>query len=150
MCLETIESSDRESKDQEASGNKEDPASSSTNSGQCKYCWGSESTFENPCIVACKCTGSVGFIHFKCLKNWLELKATMKVLGNIQTIFWRNFECELCKQAYPYIFKVEEKIYKLVDIKKPINGNYLVLESLPLERNSSRTIHVLAFSAANT
>ncbi len=71
----------------------------------------------------------------------------MKVLGNIQTIFWRNFECELCKQAYPYIFKVADKIYKLVDIKKPINGNYLVLESLPLERNSSRTIHVLAFSS---
>lgn len=39
-----------------------------------------------------------------------------------------------------------ENIYKLVDIKKPDTGNYLVMESLPLERNSSRTIHILGFS----
>jgi hypothetical protein len=32
--------------------------------GTCRFCWGNESTPENPCIVPCKCTGSVGFIHF--------------------------------------------------------------------------------------
>jgi hypothetical protein len=38
---------------------------------QCRFCWGTESTEENPCIVPCKCSGSVGFIHYECLKNWL-------------------------------------------------------------------------------
>jgi pSer/pThr/pTyr-binding forkhead associated (FHA) protein len=43
-----------------------------------------------------------------------------------------------------------DRIYKLVDIKKPETGNYLVMESLPLERNSSRTIHILGFSDTET
>lgn len=30
-------------------------------------------------------------------------------------------------------------------MKKPETPNYLVMESLPLERNSSRTVHMLAF-----
>jgi len=37
----------------------------------CRFCWGNESTEDNPCIVPCKCSGSVGFIHYNCLKNWL-------------------------------------------------------------------------------
>ena len=41
---------------------------------------------------------------------------------------------------------MNDRIYKLVDIKKPDTGNYLVMESLPLERNSSRTIHILGFT----
>ena len=30
-------------------------------------------------------------------------------------------------------------------MKKPEQPNYLVMESLPLERNSSRTVHMLVF-----
>jgi predicted component of type VI protein secretion system len=33
-----------------------------------------------------------------------------------------------------------------VDIQKPKSGHFMVMESLPLEKNTSRTIHVLAFS----
>lgn len=36
----------------------------STSQGQCRFCWGTESNEENPCIVPCKCSGSVGFIHY--------------------------------------------------------------------------------------
>lgn len=59
----------------------------------------------------------MGFIHFKCLKNWLDMKATIKESGNIYSVFWKNFECELCKHTYPYIFRVGQTIYKLVDLK---------------------------------
>jgi FHA domain len=49
------------------------------------------------------------------------------------------------------LFKTQnQKVYKLVDIQLPTScretGYYIVLESLPLEKNSSRTIHVLGFS----
>ena len=96
--------------------------------------------------MPCKCSGSVGFVHFKCLKSWLNLKVTQKQQGNILSLFWRSFECEICKHAYPYIFKVGEQIYKLVEMAKPDQPNYLVMESLPLERNSSRTVHLLSFN----
>jgi predicted component of type VI protein secretion system len=33
-----------------------------------------------------------------------------------------------------------------VDIQKPKSGHFMVMESLPLEKNTSRTIHVLGFS----
>lgn len=70
-----------------------------------------------------------------------------KETPQITTLFWRNFECELCKYAYPYLFKTSNKVYKLVDIKNPLNSqNFVVMESLALEKNSSRTIHVMAFS----
>jgi len=105
---------------------------------------------ENPCIVPCKCSGSVGYIHFLCLKNWLDLKVQSKEAGNITTHYWRTFECEICKQAYPYIFKIGTNIYRLVTLTKPASNRYIVMESLPLEKNSSRTIHVLNFADDNT
>mmetsp|Transcript_23915 Transcript_23915/g.32047 ORF Transcript_23915/g.32047 Transcript_23915/m.32047 type:complete len:177 (-) Transcript_23915:854-1384(-) len=70
-----------------------------------------------------------------------------KETPQITTLFWRNFECELCKYAYPYLFKTANRVYKLVDIRTPLNSqNFIVMESLALEKNSSRTIHVMAFS----
>jgi len=63
-------------------------------------------------------------------------------------MYWKTFECEICKQAYPYLFKVGPQIYKLVEIQLPTNcGYFMVMESLPLEKNTSRTIHVLGFSS---
>lgn len=144
VCLDHQDQSDVESRVSSAA--KQDQHSNSTNHGQCKYCWGTDSSLENPCIVPCKCSGSVGFVHFKCLKSWLNLKVTQKQQGNILSLFWRSFECEICKHAYPYIFKVGEQIYKLVEMAKPDQPNYLVMESLPLERNSSRTVHLLSFN----
>jgi len=40
----------------------------------CKVCWSSEQTTENPLLNSCKCDGSVRFIHFECLKQWLKTK----------------------------------------------------------------------------
>ena len=31
---------------------------------QCRICWGNEDEPDNPLIIACKCKGSVGLIHF--------------------------------------------------------------------------------------
>jgi pSer/pThr/pTyr-binding forkhead associated (FHA) protein len=31
-------------------------------------------------------------------------------------MYWKTFECEICKHAYPYLFKIEKYLYKLVDI----------------------------------
>lgn len=39
---------------------------------QCRFCWCPEESEDNPLILACKCRGSVGLIHFHCLKSWLR------------------------------------------------------------------------------
>ena len=38
---------------------------------QCRICWGNDDEPSNPLIIACKCRGSVGLIHFDCLKAWI-------------------------------------------------------------------------------
>lgn len=55
----------------------------------CRICLGTE--FEgmqiendqdedfNPLISPCKCTGTMGMIHAKCLKAWLETKGQKKI-----------------------------------------------------------------------
>ena len=58
------------------------------------------------------------------------------------SIFWKAFECEICKIPYPLTFKTQNKKYNLVEYEKP-TGDYLVLESLSHEKNSSRIIHII-------
>lgn len=38
---------------------------------KCRICWDNSDTDENPLILACKCKGSGGLIHFDCLKTWI-------------------------------------------------------------------------------
>lgn len=69
---------DEEGKELSPRGNSSQAASEKPQQGQCRFCWGTESSLENPCIVPCNCSGTVGFIHYACLKNWLHLKMQSK------------------------------------------------------------------------
>ena len=40
----------------------------------CRFCWSQEETDDNPKICVCQCSGSVGHIHFNCLKAWMKTK----------------------------------------------------------------------------
>lgn len=62
---------------------------------------------------------------------------------NVTSYFWKAFECEICKQPYPYVFKAGGRKYHLIDLDKPKRGDYLILESLSLESNTSRNVHVI-------
>lgn len=45
---------------------------------QCKFCWDSAETDENPKLKPCQCKGSVGIIHYHCLKAWIAQKVITK------------------------------------------------------------------------
>ena len=66
---------------------------------------------------------------------------------NVSSYYWKRFECEICKQMYPYTFKIGKKIYKIIDLHQEITqnttSNYILLESMPLDKNTSRNIHLL-------
>lgn len=118
------------------------PAVESDETPQCRFCWSSETAEGNPLISSCKCAGSVGFIHYQCLKLWLESKKTLKSGENYTSIFWKSFECEICKKAYPLMIKSNGANLNLVDYDRP-KSNYLVLESLNQEKNTSRIVHLI-------
>lgn len=118
---------------------------------QCRVCWSGEETEDNPLIVACQCKGSVGLIHFKCIKNWLltqkQEKPPSSQTQNVRSFYWKRFECEICKQMYPYTFKIGKQIFKITDLSDytaKMNNNYILLESMPLDKNNSRNVHLLA------
>ena len=72
---------------------------------QCKICWSDEQSIENPLLCSCKCDGSVRYIHYACLKHWLKQKMTLKEEPACISYTWKQFECEICKTPYPYVFK---------------------------------------------
>lgn len=77
---------------------------------------------------------------------------TTKSSDSHYTISWKQFECEICLHHFTYAFKFKDKIWSLVDIKKPSNEDtspYIILESLDIEKNSSRIIHTAIFSDRN-
>ena len=117
---------------------------------RCRFCWDTKATPENPLFSTCKCSGSVGYIHFECLRSWLDVKKQQKANPCFSSYFWKAFECEICKKAYPLVLRTRcvlsksgYRTYNLVDYQRP-EGNFLVLESLHQEKNTSRIIHIIS------
>jgi hypothetical protein len=63
--------------------------------------------------------------------------------GNLISYTWKEFECEICKKPYPYVFRSNGLQYPLVDVEIPKDRNFLLLESLTFEKNSSRMVHLI-------
>ena len=124
----------------------------------CRFCWVNETSEENPLFSSCKCRGGVQHIHYQCLKEWIKTKRVAKEQPHFSSYYFKQFECEICKTAYPFVFKAQGKKYTLIDIPATTNinsrinnghlinratGDYIVLESLTLEKNTSRMVHVI-------
>jgi len=110
----------------------------------CRICHSEEHNLENPLLSVCKCTGSLQFVHYKCLKTWLNYKLTIKKQTHIHSYFYKSFECEICKCAYPLSVKFGSITYKLVEIIRPLKSNFVQLETFIKDNKAfSRIIHVL-------
>ena len=117
---------------------------------KCRFCWATEATDDNPLLGTCKCAGSMGQIHYNCLSAWLQSRQQSKLQPNFSTYFWKAFECEICKTPYPLMMKAGNmRNYNLVKYDKP-QGDYMVLESLSQEKNTSRIIHIIRPSVNKT
>ena len=114
----------------------------------CRFCWIDTETEDNPKIKACKCEGTVKYIHFNCLKMWLDSKVVHKKSDHHHTMSWKSFECELCRKHFAYSFKYMGKTWNLVNLTRPEDEStpYIILESLNIEKNSSRIIHTVMAS----
>jgi len=51
--------------------------------------------------------------------QWLSAKKTVKQGENYISYFWKSFECEICKTAYPLMIKSNGKNYHLVNYDRP-------------------------------
>jgi hypothetical protein len=69
----------------------------------CRVCFGNETTKENPLLSLCRCTGSMKYVHFLCVKTWLHSAMEERVTEQIISYHWKSFHCEICTATYPCI-----------------------------------------------
>lgn len=75
----------------------------------CKFWWTGEETEDNPKMCPCSCTGSMRYIHFKCLRHWIDSRKQVKSERGITSVMWKSFDWEICKKPYPTLFKYKGK-----------------------------------------
>lgn len=73
---------------------------------KCRICLCEDNEESNPIIASpCECLGSVRYIHWDCLQQWLKSKV-MEYKNRFSASYcWKDFECDVCKSAYPSTYK---------------------------------------------
>ena len=122
------------------------------NTPTCRICYGENYNDENPLICPCLCKGSMKYIHYLCLKNWLSSKIEEDLSedetekDNMECITYnRNgICCELCKTKYPdYI--IHNNIYYNILFYKPKFEEFILFESMRVGRDKTKNYHVVTF-----
>lgn len=74
----------------------------------CKICLSNHLEEGNPLINLCKCTGSLLYCHFGCLKMWMNTKLSFKENDKktVKSYNMKSFNCEICKTPYPCIILI--------------------------------------------
>jgi len=111
----------------------------------CRICYCNDIEVDSPLLNPCSCSGGVKYIHFSCLKQWLQSKCTKQINDLSITYLIKQYECELCKQILPDYVKYNNKLYEIWEFLKPDEKNYVVLESLVNEKDKVKSIYVLSF-----
>ena len=96
----------------------------------CSICKKGDSSKENPKVKLCQCEN---YIHYECLKNLLKQNIKENKNTNVTLYRHNEFKCKSCKSQYSYKFYInfeEEKEYELINLEKPKENDYIILESL--------------------
>ena len=119
----------------------------------CRVCYGEEEKTdrENPLISPCICKGSMKYIHYNCLKNWIESKiesspySSIELKDNIGMCYCTdNLICELCKTKFPDYVNYNGKLFNLTFYRTKFK-KFLIFESLQADNNDKKFIHILSF-----
>ena len=113
----------------------------------CRICYGDDTSTENPLISPCICKGSMKYIHYKCLKNWLNSKIESEIEQNSdnETIIYNTKElsCELCKAKFPDYIKIKDKLFN-ISFYKPKFQEFIVFESMKADKNKNKYIYIIS------
>ena len=116
------------------------------NSRICRICYlEEESELDDPLVHPCKCSGSLKYIHLKCLKHWIMTKSCQKVEESdfCNVFLFKEVECEICKMQFPDLIKHNGKYFYLLDFTKDFK-NYLILETITLDEEGNKFLYVIS------
>ena len=107
----------------------------------CRICYRNDSDLNDPLISPCKCSGSMSYIHYKCLKSCIEAKIQKKKKKNFISYYWKNFNCEICLFPYPKYIKYKNLKYSLVDIDTNNFNQYCICDYSLFDDNKKKSFH---------
>lgn len=90
----------------------------------CRICYLNENDPNfNALIKPCKCSGSMKYIHYKCLLHWLKTKVKLEQseyeFNQYFSIYSsENIQCELCKEVFPHFVKHNNKLLNLTEYEQ--------------------------------
>ena len=119
------------------------------NNNTCRICYNNEESIENPLINPCKCSGSMEYIHYKCLTNWLFSKIENKDSDIIISYNISKFQCELCKENFPDYIKYNNKLYNLILFESKFN-QYIIVETVRDDKFKTRFLHIISYDDKKT
>lgn len=113
----------------------------------CRICYGDDTSLDNPLICPCICKGSMKYIHYLCLKNWLnsKIESEMDEISENETIIYntKDLSCELCKAKFPDYVKINNKLYN-ISFYKPKFQEFVVFESMRADKHKNKYIHIVS------
>ena len=107
----------------------------------CRICYRYDSDINDPLISPCKCSGSMSYIHYKCLKSCIDAKLHKKKEENYIFYSWKSFNCEICLFPYPKVIIFKNKKYYLVDIDTSKFNQYCICDYSIFDDNHKKSFH---------
>ena len=120
----------------------------------CRICYGDKSIKDNPLLCPCACKGSMKYIHYLCLKNWLNSKIESEIEQNSEdatTISYskKDLCCELCKSQFPDYIRYDGILYN-ISFYKPKFKEFIMFETLKIERGKVKYISIISLDNKDT
>lgn len=131
----------------------EENQSQKSNAQVCRICFEEDLGSKNPLISPCNCSGSMKFVHLRCLQRWRSRTENKKRTAHVTTYTWKAFHCELCKCKLQDTFEVGGSQHRIFEVEKPAS-NFLVVETSQINANESESekqkqLHIISFENTN-
>ena len=111
----------------------------------CRICYNEEDDKNNPLVQPCNCSGSMKYVHLKCLKHWINTRSCVKIESNsiFSSYLIKPVECELCKTKLPDYVNHNGKLYEILNFESDYK-NYLVMENLTLDKHNNKYLYAIS------
>ena len=117
----------------------------------CRICYGDYSLKENPLISPCECKGSMKYIHYLCLKNYLNSKIETEIESNFNknTITYNKKAicCDICRSQFPDYIRYNGILYN-ISFYKPKFKEFIMFEILK-DNQDEKTKYISIVSLDN-
>lgn len=109
-----------------------------TSENQCRICFDSSHDRDNPLVCLCKCSGSVKYVHYACLKDWINNKVEKREHNNTLFFSYQETKCEICQESYQPEFTYDGRKYILLNLENAPNPPYAIFQEVDLDADNKR------------